>query len=278
MRWKDESKNEILIGRADKIVRTFDCGSNKFANDIEVINGSSIVGLAYVNGSTVVATDNGKIHIIGETTKIIESGNHLSKMRQCQQNTNLLAVGGREKENHLQIFDLTTQEKVFGSKNVPHDTLQLEVPVWDCDIAFIDEHCLATCSRHGYIRFYDRRVQRRPMLNYTDKKDFAFTTMAESNGVLFVGTTIGGLFGFDQRTLKTPLHTYKGFTGSITDVGVDPSGKFVYTSSLDRYVRVHGVDNTHLLYQVILLNLVFRSLIRIIFLVLRKIKSKSNPS
>lgn len=203
--------------------------------------------------STVVATDNGKIHILGKTTEVIEAGSHLSKMRQCKQNLNLVAVGGKEMENHLQIFDLTTKEKVFGSKNVPHDSLQLEVPVWDSDIAFVDEHCLATCSRYGYIRFYDQRVQRRPMLNYTDQKDFAFTTLAESNGVLFVGTTIGGLFGFDQRTLKTPLHTYKGFTGSITDISVDSTGKFVCTSSLDRYVRVHGVENTHLLYQVIYL-------------------------
>ena len=203
----------------------------------------------------MVATDNGKLHLIGKTTHVIETGNHISKMRHCKQNTNLVAVGGKEKENHLQIFDLTTKEKVFSSKNVPHDSLQLEVPIWDSDIAFVDESCLATCSRYGYIRFYDRRVQRRPMINYTDKKDFAFTTLAESNGILFVGTTIGGLYGFDQRTLKTPLHTYKGFTGSITDIGVDSSNKFVYTSSLDRYVRVHGVENTHLLYQVIHLEL-----------------------
>jgi ribosome biogenesis protein NSA1 len=57
------------------------------------------------------------------------------------------------------------------------------------------------------------------------------------------------MFAFDLKSLKYPLHTYKGFTGSLTDIGVDPTGKYVYTSSLDRYVRIHNAESTHLLYQ-----------------------------
>lgn len=60
---------------------------------------------------------------------------------------------------------------------------------------------------------------------------------------------MGSLFAFDLRLLKTPLHTYKGFTGAVTDINVDPTGKYLFTSSLDRYVRVHGAESTHLLYQ-----------------------------
>lgn len=60
---------------------------------------------------------------------------------------------------------------------------------------------------------------------------------------------MGSLFAFDLRLLKTPLHTYKGFTGAVTDINVDPTGNFLFTSSLDRYVRVHGAETTHLLYQ-----------------------------
>lgn len=54
---------------------------------------------------------------------------------------------------------------------------------------------------------------------------------------------------FDLKSLKYPLHTYKGFTGTITDIGVSPSYKYIYACGLDRYVRVHDANSTHLVYQ-----------------------------
>lgn len=49
--------------------------------------------------------------------------------------------------------------------------------------------------------------------------------------------------------MKTFVHTYKGFTGAISDVSLDSTGKFLASASLDRYVRVHHIDSTVLLYQ-----------------------------
>lgn len=199
----------------------------------------------------IAAGDNGKIHILNDTSTVIEAGDNISRMRQCPQNPKLIAVGGKERQNNVKVFDLETQKEIFSSKNVPHDNLQLEVPVWDSDMSFVNnsENCLATCSRYGYIRFYDYRQQRRPASNYVDTHDQAFNSLAERNGMIFVGTTTGGLFAFDLKNMKVPLHTYKGAVGGITSVAVDETGKFVFTSSLDRYVRVHSVDNTHQLYQ-----------------------------
>lgn len=172
-------------------------------------------------------------------------------MRQCPQNRKLVAVGGKDRQNNLKVFDLEAQKVVFTSKNIPHDNLQLEVSVWDSDLSFVNnsESCIATCSRHGYIRLYDHRQQRRPVQNYIDKRDQAFNSLAEHNGLVFVSTTTGGLFAFDLKNMKVPLHTYKGATGSISSIAVDETGKFVFTASLDRYVRVHNVDKTNLLYQ-----------------------------
>jgi ribosome biogenesis protein NSA1 len=185
--WADEACNEILIGRADKVIRTFDCQKNVFSEtDLEVPgDGKSIVGLTWNDESIIAATDVGKIHILlNETPSVIETGDNLSKMRSCKQNKNIVAVGGKERKNNLKIFDLESKKEIFSCKNVPHDTLQLEVPVWESDLCFVNdnEFCLSTCSRYGYVRFYDRRQQRRPVLNYTDKKDLAFSCMTEANG------------------------------------------------------------------------------------------------
>lgn len=105
-------------------------------------------------------------------------------MRNCFQNKNIVAVGGKDRKNNLKIFDLEKKECIFTSKNIPHDNLQLEVPVWESDFRFLDdnEHNLVTCSRYGYIRYYDTRQQRRPVRNYTNDKDLAFACLTESNG------------------------------------------------------------------------------------------------
>lgn len=66
---------------------------------------------------------------------------------------------------------------------------------------------------------------------------------------IYVGTTTGGLRAFDARHLKYQIHTYKGFTGSVTDIEVDENGKFICSSSLDRYIRVHNANSTALMYQ-----------------------------
>lgn len=172
-------------------------------------------------------------------------------MRQCPKNRNLIAVGGKERKNNLKVFDLEAQKQVFSSKNVPPDNLQLEVPVWESDMAFVNnsDNCLATCSRFGYIRLYDYREQRRPVKNYTDNRDQAFTSLVERDGIIYVGTTNGCLYAFDLKSLRVPLHTYKGAVGSITSIALDETGKFVFASSLDRYIRAYDAEKTQLLYQ-----------------------------
>lgn len=205
----------------------------------------------FLSSVIVVAAENGKIHILNDTSTVLEAGDNISHMRQCRQNKKLIAVGGKDRNNNLKVFDLEAQKEIFSSKNVPHDNLELQVKVWDSDLSFVNnsENCLATCSRYGYIRLYDYRQQRRPIQNFVDNREQAYNSLAERNGLIFVSTTTGGLYAFDLKNMKVPLHTYKGATGSISSITVDETGKFVFTASLDRYVRVHNVDNAHLLYQ-----------------------------
>lgn len=244
--WTNADHNEILVGRGDSLIRTYDAERSQFNEEDISIPAGKVVGLAFFN-NVIAASDTGKIHIMDGNAEEFSSGDNTSRMRQSILNPHLIAIGGKDRQNNVKVYDLNTKEVTFSSKNVPHDNLELEVPVWDSDLTFAGDD-LATCSRHGYVRYYDMRTQRRPVLNHIDENR-AFNSIAERNGIIFVSTTTGGLFAFDKKNFKKPLHTYKGASGSILSIDVDETGKYLFTASLDRYVRVHNVERTNLLYQ-----------------------------
>ena len=49
LQWSDENANELLVGRGDSVIRTFDCEKNQFyETDLEISDGA-VVGLAWSN-------------------------------------------------------------------------------------------------------------------------------------------------------------------------------------------------------------------------------------
>ena len=82
-----------------------------------------------------------------------EVGN-LSRMRVSPNQSNIIATGG--KKNDLQIWDLSNpQQPTFKAKNVKHDFLDLAVPVYVSDLAFVPaSEQVAVCSRHGYVSIH----------------------------------------------------------------------------------------------------------------------------
>lgn len=244
-----ENHDEILIGRVEPVVKVYNTSSTPFTDNLTFEQGP-IVGLAKFNGKIIAGLGNGKIQIGHKKPTFLEAGDAMSRMRQCPIERKLIASGGKERQNNLKVWNLETNECVFRTKNVPNDFLQLEVPIWDTDFGFIDANCLSTCSRYGYVRVYDMRKQRRPIFTYSnDKEQISYSCLALHGDVVFAGTTTGVMHAFDLRKMKHVLHTYKGFAGSISDIGVDDSGKFLYSASLDRFVRVHHAESTVLQYQ-----------------------------
>lgn len=249
---------EVLIGRANKFVKIYDVTDNEFSSNIEMAE-APIVGLARANGRLVAGIGTGSVQIVADTAGRLQAGDHMSQMRQSNAAENCIATGGKGRQNNLKIWDLNTQTQTFSSKNVPNDFLQLEVPVWDTDLVFLgDELNLATCSRYGYIRRYDTRAQRRPVVEWSNAKEqisysclaVVSATASDSGGMIYAGTTSGIIRAFDQRKMNKIVHTYKGFTGTISDIGIDAeTGRYLYSASLDRYVRVHDSQSTALLYQ-----------------------------
>lgn len=244
-----DTDDEILIGRVEPVVKVYKTSLNAFTAEYNFENGP-VVGLAKFNGTFIAGLGNGKIQIGHKKPTILETGDAMSRLRQCTVDRKLIASGGKERQNNLKVWNLESNQCIFRTKNVPNDFLQLEVPIWDNDFGFIDANCLSTCSRHGYVRVYDMRKQRRPIFNYSnDKEQISYTSLALHENVVFAGTTTGVMHAFDLRKMKHILHTYKGFAGSISDIGVDQSGRFLYSASLDRFVRIHHAESTILQYQ-----------------------------
>lgn len=49
MKWADDNENELLVGRGDSVIRTFDCSLNQFMEtDLSIAEGA-VVGLAWAN-------------------------------------------------------------------------------------------------------------------------------------------------------------------------------------------------------------------------------------
>lgn len=244
-----ENDDEILVGRVEPVVKVYETSSNAFTATYDLEQGP-VIGLAKFNNKIIAGLGNGKIQIGHKKPTYLEAGDAMSRMRQCAVDRKLIATGGKERQNNLKVWDLESNQCIFRTKNVPNDFLQLEVPIWDSDFEFIDANCLSTCSRFGYVRVYDMRKQRRPTFNFTnDKEQIGYTCLALHGNVVFTGTTTGVMHAFDLRNMKHVLHTYKGFAGSISDIGIDKSGKFLYSASLDRFVRIHHAESTILQYQ-----------------------------
>lgn len=222
-----------------------------------------VVGLCRYDNQLIAAFGTGKIQkqqISGDME--LSAGDNISHLRQCEVERKLVATGGKGRQNNLKIFDMDAGKQVFSSKNLPNDFLQLEVPIWDSDVGFIDANTVATCSRYGYVRLYDTRAQRRPVQKYATEDQMSFATLVARDNYIYTGTTMGALKAFDTRRMKNFVHTYKGFTGSISDLHLDESGKYLVSSCLDRYVRVHHTDSCVMMYQCYVKSKATRVLIR----------------
>ncbi|XP_017868731.1 PREDICTED: WD repeat-containing protein 74 [Drosophila arizonae] len=259
----NEAQTEILLGRAKNVAEVHSLGVSG-ASSMRHINvaAAPIVGLARYNNKLIAGFSNGKIQTMSldaleeeESAAepiLIATGDHMDHLRQCSTARQIVATGGKARQNNLKVYDLSDDGKqIFSSKNLPNDYLQLEVPVWDSDIGFVDgPSVLATCSRHGYVRLYDTRKQRRPVAHFaSEEHGMSFASLVAYNHYIYTGTTMGVLKAFDTRRMKTHVHTYKGFTGGISDLHLDETGKYLSSASLDRYVRIHDADSTVLLYQ-----------------------------
>lgn len=257
--WRDDEEKEILIAHGAKETRSvsvYDTEDMSFTNTFVCdIGQGSINGISYYDGAILTAVHSGEIKLWRSNNKeqfVLNAGSNLLKMRHSNINKNIIATGGQE--NRLKLFDLEKQQQIFNEKNMPHDFLNLRVPIWISDIAYLhDSPKIATVSRYGCVRLYDPDTQRRPVINM-EIKDEPLTTLAiPSKGTqVIVGSGKGMMKLIDLRKPGKIVHTYKGLVGSITGLACTQMGPYVVSTSMDRFLRIYNIDTREIVKKVYL--------------------------
>ncbi|XP_054284846.1 WD repeat-containing protein 74-like [Macrosteles quadrilineatus] len=251
LNWADKLENEILIGYSNQLVKIFDLTSNTFIlNEHKTIGEGPIRGIFKVNSSLVTAVESGIVKVWGETDSLVETGGPISRMRHSPNEDNVFATGG--KENDLKLWDVETGKNTFTAKNVRHDWLELRVPVWVMDLAFVPESKqVAVATRYGHVRLYDPSTPTRRPVCQVEEKDVSFTCIAPAprpNHVV-VGCAAGNMYLVDLRGKGLLLNKFRGFMGGVRAVACPTVEPYVLSVSLDRHFRIHHLNTKKLLFK-----------------------------
>ncbi|KAK2187581.1 hypothetical protein NP493_161g02032 [Ridgeia piscesae] len=246
--WADSQQTQVCMGLRDRTVQVYDTQKSQFTESHSFLGGEGVFkGLYRQDNVFISCTESGLLSVwdADDVRTEINVGPQIHRMRQNQQQPHLVATGG--KDNDLKIWDLQsgTTEPVFKAKNVKNDWLNLMVPIWVTDVAFLpDSDKIVTCTGHHQIRVYDPKSgQRRPVLDM-EFDEYPFTSMGLRFGgnEVVVGNTHGKMALMDLRGKGHMVHCYRGFAGSIRCVECHPTLPLVASCGLDRYVRIHDLE------------------------------------
>nr|XP_005988851.2 PREDICTED: WD repeat-containing protein 74 isoform X2 [Latimeria chalumnae] len=257
MCWGDDLESEVLLGCLDGTVRVFCMEKEKFTEFRDCSGGEGpFMGLAVYDNSLITCVESGLLKVWQEgSLKNVEInvGRDVTKMCQNLEKRNLVGTGG--KENDLKIWDLQKpEEPLFKAKNVRNDWLDLRVPVWIRDMQFIPgSDKIVTCTGHHQVRLYDpNSPQRRPVLETTfgECPLTALSLTSDSNSVV-VGNSQGQMAILDLRQGRL-VKCLKGFAGSIRSIQCHASLPLVASCGLDRFLRIHNIEDKQLQHKVYL--------------------------
>ncbi|KAM9301738.1 WD repeat-containing protein 74 [Gastrophryne carolinensis] len=253
----DPQESEVLVGCRDGTVKVFNTEKSKFTEVHECRGGDGIFrGLGVLDNAIITCTDSGLLKVWKEGSSEnpeTQVGPGVEKMRQCEAQRNKVGTGG--KENDLKIWDLQrAEEPIFKAKNVRNDWLDLRVPVWIRDLDFIPEtDKIVTCTSYHQVRVYDpNSPQRRPVLEALFGEDplTALSVTPDGRSVV-VGSSHGNMGVIDLRKGQL-LCALKGCAGSVRSIQCHRSMPVVASCGLDRFMRLHSLNDKKLLHKVYL--------------------------
>ena len=163
----------------------------------------------------------------------------------------LVASGGKDRD--VAVWNVETGAATFKGRNVPHDNLDLPVPVWISALKFLPQQPQQLAVATGFVdqrlrgevRLYDAAAKRRPVARVVAPLgDEALSALAcSTDGTsLFAGSVSGTLARLDVRMNLKVLQRYKGAAGGIRRLDVHPSLPLLASVSLDRHLRLYKLD------------------------------------
>ncbi|XP_013888796.1 WD repeat-containing protein 74 [Austrofundulus limnaeus] len=257
--WGDPTQSELLLGTVDGSVKTFSTEKGIFTEvrrcgDPEE---GCFSGLEARNGSVLTCVESGKVRVwredSSEPVSELDTGKNVCRMRQNPAQPNRVGTGG--KENGLRIWDLERPDTpVFTAKNLRNDWLDLRRPHWVRDLDFIP-NCdkVVTCTGYHQVHVFDpASPQRRPVLE-ADFGDHPLTALAlpASGDSVVVGNTQGQLALLDLRK-GLVRGCLKGLSGGVRALRCHASQPLVASCGLDRFLRIHSLEDRTLQHKVYL--------------------------
>ena len=228
------------------------------------------IGLVPLDDSTVLCYGASGVtkahHLLDESSSSLENVSSLFQVRgpleRAAFKDGFFACGGRQ--NDLQVWDIATGTRTWSAKNVPHDEVRLAVPIWITDVSFFTtdsvggSNIIATGTAHKHVRLYDVRTKRQPIFSW-EVGDYRVTRVLplspySADGVASVCITDSGgsMHIRDMRTGRVTT-SYGSAGGSIraAELGGDD---VIASVSLDRYLRLHEVGKSALVFKAYLKN------------------------
>ncbi|XP_027014517.1 WD repeat-containing protein 74 isoform X2 [Tachysurus fulvidraco] len=245
------------MGSVNGRVKTFSTEKGIFTESRECadLTHGRFTGLAVTDRSLITCVESGLLKVwpeAGQETVEINVGSGVCRMRQNQLERHHVATGG--KENPLKVWDLQRPDTpIFTAKNVANDWLDLRVPVWVRDMAFLTHsNKIITCTGHHQVRVYDPSCQRRPVLQ-AEFGEVPLTALSVPPGEdsVVVGNTQGQLATLDLRK-GLVRGCMKGMAGSVRGLQCHPSLPLVASCGLDRFLRIHNLQDRTLTHKVYL--------------------------
>lgn len=257
MCWGDEQESEVLLGCRNGTVKVFNNEKGKYTEFRDCAGGEGpFRGLAVNNSALITCVESGLLKVWREAASEnveVNVGPGIYKMRQNPGKPHCVSTGG--KENCLKVWDLENpQNPVFKAKNVSNDWLDLRVPVWVRDMQFLPgSEKIVTCTSYHQVRLYDPSCpKRRPVLETSfDEHPLTALSLTADASAVVVGNSHGNMAVIDLRQGRL-LKTLKGLAGSIRSIQCHPTLPLVASCGLDRFLRVHSIEDKKLLYKVYL--------------------------
>ncbi|CAK4197013.1 unnamed protein product [Aphanomyces euteiches] len=242
--WTD---NDVVVARMNGHVDCVDIHGG--ASPWSFTREGSPVGLGVISeyGSIVRCNTAGRVEVVHPlhlkpNPPSFDVGHDIQTLRVDPFGSHVIAIGGKERD--VNLWNLETQQAIFKAKNIPHDNLDMRVPVWVKAMAFLpsanDGHHLAVGTAYHQIRIYDTKTKRRPVSEASFGEHPITSLVVHENRVIF-GDTAGNVNALDLRTFKH-LGRYHGPVGSIRDIALHPSLPYMAAVGLDRMVHVFHVD------------------------------------
>ncbi|KAJ3190031.1 WD repeat-containing protein 74 [Gaertneriomyces sp. JEL0708] len=237
------------------------------------------IGLSDINGTLVACTDKGNLFVIRTSSALEGEEPKPANYTLAQdllfhavvhpRHPHLLATGGDERD--LCLWDLRTlpstseadesasatanSEPTWRAKNVKNDFLDLRVPVWITQIAFMDasESMILCGTGYHQLRVYNTSAARRPVINIEvgthpvralslrpvpdATKEVVEAILSDTTGQMFrVQVSVA------TKAAKV-VSKYLGLAGAVSSIALPDAENEVASVGLDRFLRVYDLTD-----------------------------------